>query len=90
MEWDVEQKEPFRLYTRQEMEAARKLIEEEAEKMAEEEDISPEMDEYMWQVIANCSSELVRFQNRFTRLQNLHKKEQIDVLQDRFKAREIT
>lgn len=86
MEWDVEQKQPNRVYTRQEMDAARALIEREAARMAEQEGIEPRMDPYMWQVVANCSSELVRHQNRFTRLQNLHKRDQIEVLSDRFKV----
>uniref|UniRef100_A0A914GQH6 Uncharacterized protein n=1 Tax=Globodera rostochiensis TaxID=31243 RepID=A0A914GQH6_GLORO len=86
MEWDAEQKEPSHLYTREEREKARKMIEEEATKMAEEEGIEPVLDSHVWQVIANCSSELVRHQNRFNRLQNLHKREQIEVLSDRFKT----
>lgn len=86
MEWDTEKKEPTHLYTFEEREKARKMIEEEATKMAQEEGIEPNLDAHMWQVVANCSSELVRHQSRFNRLQNLHKKEQIEVLSERFKA----
>uniref|UniRef100_A0A183BXP0 Biogenesis of lysosome-related organelles complex 1 subunit 5 n=1 Tax=Globodera pallida TaxID=36090 RepID=A0A183BXP0_GLOPA len=66
MEWDAEQKEPSHLYTREEREKARKMIEEEATKMAEEEGIEPVLDSHVWQ--------------------NLHKREQIEVLSDRFKT----
>ncbi|KAL3111728.1 hypothetical protein niasHT_011015 [Heterodera trifolii] len=85
MEWDTEKKEPTHLYTFEEREKARKMIEEEATKMAQEEGIEPNLDAHMWQVVVNCSSELVRHQSRFNRLQNLHKKEQIEVLSERFK-----
>lgn len=85
MEWDVEGKEPSRLYTKEEMDAARKLISEEAERMALEEGIEPKLDAQLWQVIHNCSSELIRHQNRFTRFQGLNKRDQIEVLAERFK-----
>jgi glycerol-3-phosphate O-acyltransferase len=90
MEWDVEGKEPPKLYSHEEMEAARKMIADEARQMAEEEGIEPKLDAQMWQVISNCSSELARHHNRFTRLSNLNKKDQIEVLAERFKVGILT
>ena len=87
MEWDVEGKEPARIYSKQEMESARKQIAEEAQRMAEEEEgiQQPRLDAQMWQVVANCASELVRYRNRFTRLTSLNKRDQVEVLAERFK-----
>jgi hypothetical protein len=86
MEWDVEGKEPPKQYSKQEMDMARQLIADESAKLAEEEQIEPKLDGQMWQVVANCSSELVRFQNRFTRFSNLNKRDQLEVLNEQFKA----
>ena len=87
MEWDVEGKEPPRqIYSKEAMDLAKRMIEIEATKMAEA-DIELKLDSQMWQVVANCFSELVRFQNRFTRLSNLSKRDQLEVLSDRFKVK---
>uniref|UniRef100_A0A915E201 Uncharacterized protein n=1 Tax=Ditylenchus dipsaci TaxID=166011 RepID=A0A915E201_9BILA len=38
----------------------------------------------MWQVVEACSSELVRHQNRFVRLTNLSRRDQIEALSEEF------
>uniref|UniRef100_A0A914KND9 Cell division cycle 5-like protein n=2 Tax=Meloidogyne TaxID=189290 RepID=A0A914KND9_MELIC len=88
MEWDVEGKEPppKQIYSKEAMELAKKMIDIEATKMAEAEDIELKLDSQMWQVVANCFGELVKFQNRFTRLSNLSKRDQLEVLSERFKV----
>ncbi|KAL7074159.1 hypothetical protein ACQ4LE_006313 [Meloidogyne hapla] len=87
MEWDVEGKEPPKQsYSKEAMELAKKMIEIEATKMAKVEEIELKLDPQMWQVVANCFGELVKFQNRFTRLSNLTKRDQLEVLSERFKV----
>ncbi|KAH7722287.1 hypothetical protein AAVH_10144 [Aphelenchoides avenae] len=78
MEWDVDGKKPADVFSPAAMQAARELI-------LSESAAGEELDANMWQVISNCTSELIRYQDRFTRLNNLNKKEQIEALSDMFK-----
>lgn len=79
MEWDVNGKQPHDLYTPEQMLDARKLIDAE---LSEKE----QLDEKMWQVVSNCLNEMIRYQGRFTRISNLSRKDQLDVLSEHFKV----
>jgi hypothetical protein len=85
--WDVEGVQPNRLYAPSELSAARELIQVEAEAMKKADGVNLELDEKMWQVINNCSNELVRHKGqRFVRLQSLKKGEQLDALDEQYKV----
>ncbi|KAI6232968.1 hypothetical protein M3Y99_00957000 [Aphelenchoides fujianensis] len=62
------------------MSEARKLIEAEMEQ-------PPPLDAKMWTVLRECSSELIRYQGRYTRLSNLGRREQAEALANKFRAR---
>lgn len=79
MEWDVNNKKPKDEFTPEQMQSAKKLIDEEITKREE-------LDANMWQVISNCLSECIRYQGRFKRLSSLNVKEQIEVLNEQFKV----
>lgn len=80
MEWDVNGKQPTHLLTIDELNAAQKLIDNEIENREI-------LDANMWQIIKNCSSELIRHRNRFVRLSNLNRNDQIEALSDNFKVK---
>jgi hypothetical protein len=61
------------------MQEARELIQAELEK-------TPNLDANMWRVLRECSSELIRYQGRYTRLSNLGRKEQAEALSNKFKV----
>lgn len=77
MEWDLLGKVPEDLYTPEQMQQARGLIEAETDKM-------PILDASMWKVLRECSSELIRHQGRYTRLSNLGRREQAEALSCKF------
>lgn len=79
MEWDVNEKKPSEEFSPEELQRAAKLIEQEASS-------SEELNANMVQVINTCASELILHADRFTRLSNLNKKEQIDALSAQFKV----
>lgn len=79
MEWDVLGKVPEDLYTPEQMQEARDMIQTELEKM-------PALDANMWKVLRECSSELIRYQGRYTRLSNLGRKEQAEALSNKFRV----
>lgn len=79
MEWDVNLKQPFDVPSQEQMQDARKLIEAEL-------DHKEVLDASMWQIISNCSSELIRHRGRFTRLSNLNRSDQIEALSEYFKV----
>lgn len=72
-------KVPEDIYTPEQMLDAQKLIKAELEK-------TPELDANMWKVIRECSSELIRYQGRYTRLSNLGRKEQAEALANKFRV----
>ncbi|CAB3408393.1 unnamed protein product [Caenorhabditis bovis] len=75
--WDVEGKAPEVLVAREDIDAASELIKKEA-------DDGPELDETMWKVVEQCTSELVFSKNKFTRIAILPKNEQMEVLNQQF------
>lgn len=79
MEWDVNNKKPKDIFTLEQMQYAKRLIDKEITRQEE-------LDVNMWQVINNCLSECIRYQGRFTRLSNLNRKEQLEVLNEQFKV----
>jgi hypothetical protein len=79
MQWDVSGIVPEELYTPEQMQDARNLIQEEIEKV-------PSLDANMWKVLNECSSELIRYQGRYTRLSNLGRKEQAEALTNKFRV----
>lgn len=81
MEWDLNHKKPNEECTPEQMQAAQKLMDKEITKREE-------LDANMWQVINNCLAELIQYKGRFTRISNLNRKEQIEVLTDQFRVDE--
>lgn len=79
MEWDVNNKQPNDIPTPENLFAAQQLINAELVNKFEK------LDANMWQIISNCSSELIRHRGRFTRLTNLNRNDQIEALSDCFK-----
>lgn len=79
MEWDVNDKKPVEEFSPEELQRAAKLIEEEAP-------AGEELNANMVQVINTCAGELSLHADRFTRLSNLGKKEQIEALSSQFKV----
>jgi hypothetical protein len=77
MEWDVLGKVPEDIYTPEEMAKARELIDAEMEQ-------PPILDANMWKVLRECSSELIRYQGRYSRLSHLGRKEQAEALANKF------
>lgn len=86
MEWDVDGKEPARVNTKNELKDAQNLIDAEAAALAKADEVNLELDDDMWRVIKTCSNELIRHKGqRFTRLQNLNKRDQLEALEDQYK-----
>ena len=87
MEWDVDGKEPARVNTKNELKDAQNLIDAEAASLAKADEVNLELDDDMWRVIKTCSNELIRHKGqRFTRLQNLNKRDQLEALEDQYKV----
>jgi len=80
MEWDVSGKVPEDIYTPEQVAEAQKLIQDEVDKI-------PNLDANMWKVIRECSSELIKFQGRYTRLSHLGRREQAEALSNKFRVR---
>jgi pre-mRNA-splicing factor CDC5/CEF1 len=78
MEWDISGKQPAEVYSPAAMQAARDLINAESAQREE-------LDDNMWTVIGNCSGELIRHQDRFTRLASLNRREQLEALSEQFR-----
>jgi hypothetical protein len=79
MEWDVLGKVPEDIYTPEQMKEAHDMIKAEIDK-------TPELDPIMWKVLRECSSELILYQGRYTRLSNLGRKEQAEALSNKFRV----
>ena len=81
MEWDVFGKAPADVYTPQQMAEARALIADEMETQP-----PPPLDTALWTVLRECSSELILYQGRYTRLSNLGRREQAEALANKFRV----
>lgn len=81
MEWDVLGKTPADIYTPAQMDEARALIAEEMQTQP-----PPPLDASLWTVLRECSSELIMYQGRFTRLSNLGRREQAEALANKFRV----
>lgn len=77
MEWDISGKVPDYVYSVKDMDAARLLIKEEMK-------AGPKLSTQTWSVIKECGDELIAYNGRFTRLNKLGRREQIEALTAKF------
>ncbi|CAD6189739.1 unnamed protein product [Caenorhabditis auriculariae] len=75
--WDVESKTPAEIPSREELDEASRLIKEEAPE-------GPALNEEMWSVVNQCTSELVFSKGKFTRIAVLSKSEQLESFNQQF------
>ncbi|CAO4362005.1 unnamed protein product [Caenorhabditis nigoni] len=75
--WDVDNKAPEVIYSRDDLDAAAELIKQEAA-------AGPEMNAMMWKVVEQCTSEMVLSKDKFTRIAILPREEQMKALNDEF------
>lgn len=75
--WDVDNKPPSVIYSREELDAAADLIKQEAES-------GPELNSLMWKVVEQCTSEIILSKDKFTRIAILPREEQMKALNDEF------
>uniref|UniRef100_A0A1I7UXV1 Cell division cycle 5-like protein n=1 Tax=Caenorhabditis tropicalis TaxID=1561998 RepID=A0A1I7UXV1_9PELO len=75
--WDVDNKQPDIIYSREDLDAASELIRSEA-------DAGPELNEMMWKVVEQCTSEMILSKDKFTRIAILPREEQMKALNDEF------
>jgi hypothetical protein len=79
MEWDIYDKKPAEEFNQEQLKAAEELI-------SQESPSGETLNANMVQVINTCASELILHADRFTRLSNLNKKEQIEALSSQFRV----
>lgn len=77
LQWDVDNKAPEVIYSREDLDAAAALI-------AEETKAGPELDPLMWKVVEQCTSELILSKEKFVRVAVLGREEQMKALNDEF------
>ncbi|KAF1770830.1 hypothetical protein GCK72_002654 [Caenorhabditis remanei] len=75
--WDVDNKAPEVVYSREDLDEAAELIKKEA-------DAGPELNSMMWKVVEQCTSEMVLSKDKFTRIAILPREEQMKALNDEF------
>ncbi|CAI5438915.1 unnamed protein product [Caenorhabditis angaria] len=77
LNWDVDNKIPELIVSREDLDNASEIIKQEAE-------TGPEMNDMMWNVVDQCTSELIFSKNKFSRIAILPKTEQLEALNQQF------
>ncbi|CAI2319888.1 unnamed protein product [Caenorhabditis sp. 36 PRJEB53466] len=77
--WDVDSKAPEHIFTREDLDAAADLIRKETEAGPH-----AELDDMMWKVVEQCTSEMILSKDKFTRVAILGREEQMKALNDEF------